>query len=240
MGSIPYSLWAVERQIVYWARQFRWGLLKINPATNYESVGHSYKPILDKLSLLLAGQNSTSLRALEWGPGENTGIFARYCNLVVSIESNVFWHRQYVARFQNNPQVQLLFIPFPDDPYGIKRYPGERISDRRQKGYVSHPEYYFPDCEFVTQPLREYGHGFFDMIFVDGAGYRRSCLTVAKQLLAEKGCIILHDYPIPEKTRDMPSGESYDDVVSQFKYVKQFPPYRTTVLSNDMIPDIAL
>lgn len=190
----------------------------------------SYAPILERMSQHLHSMLNRPLHALEWGPGLNTEILAIVADRIVTIESNRSWWQRYAGRFSSFPQVELIFLPFPDDPNGIKRYPGEQDSDGNV--YIAHPEYYDPQCDYVTWPATHFKPGTLDIAFIDGGGYRRDCMRVARTLLASHGICVLHDYPRTKVQRDMPTGNTYQDAVEEFSYIRVFADARTTVMSN--------
>jgi len=196
------------------------------------SEGVSYKPILNKLSKIIYLRKARPLKVLEWGPGENTKIFASVSDLVISIESNRTWYERYKWLFSSNKIIKLNYIPYPDDPKGLKRYPGELPNDGHH--YVAHPQFYDPQCIYVTWPLKQFNGKSFDIIFIDGGGYRCDCLRIARKLIVDEGVIVLHDYPPQDGkvTRDMPTGKPYDDIVKQFQHILLFAGNRTTLLSD--------
>lgn len=111
---------------------------------------------------------------LEWGPGDSTLLIAGKCPhaRIVSIEHSPHWFQACQSRFAQAglKNVELHWVAYS-------------LSPGRSKGYATWP---------LRRKLEQSGPSSFDLIFVDGRA-RCDCLVVARQLLSERGLVVLHD-----------------------------------------------
>lgn len=133
------------------------------------------------------------LRVFEWGAGHSTIFYSRY---LLSIGSDFEWHSvdnsrawqenvtRLINRYRLNNRVHLHLSEFP----AFWQFPGWSSEEVAIPKEVCSPE----ATEYVEFPRRLTEQKGFDIIIVDGR-FRRRCLSVAAEVLAPGGMVLLHD-----------------------------------------------
>ena len=112
---------------------------------------------------------------LEWGSGFSTIYFTKFLHkdaLWISMEHDKYWYEYIKNKIRKN--VKLYYIPPNNFPWTDKNGDG---SYNDLKDYVNFPKKMNKK---------------FDFILIDGRA-RNPCLKLARELLKEKGIVILHD-----------------------------------------------
>lgn len=130
--------------------------------------------ILEKELKNLSG-NKKKLQILEWGSGGSTTHFTRFLDQIgvdyewMSLEYNKGWYERMLKDVQSNPKINLNLFDVGNNSLR------QRNTDMEE--YINFP-----------RSLNKK----FDFILVDGRK-RRRCVLEAKDLLADRGSVFLHD-----------------------------------------------
>jgi hypothetical protein len=180
---------------------------------------HSYAPPLKEL----LQRSPDGLNVVEWGPGQNTGIFLRSGKVkrLISFESDAQWFEKYRSEFSEeiaSGQLDLRLIPF--DP---ERNPKQEIISLE----------YNPRHAYVESVLMEFGENFFDIAFIDGGGYRTDCTELAELIVCDGGLILWHDIVSWRDNKpEYASGRRYQDVFTRFPEYHYLDRHRTLLIVN--------
>ena len=137
-------------------------------------------------------------KVLEWGSGYSTLYWHRLLpedSTWLAVEHNKLWVDK-LTELNDNPNVIIKCVE-PENPDWTDKYRDGAYSDLSE--YINYPK----------------THEQFDLIIIDGRG-RKDCAAAAKDLITEKGIVILHDA----------NREWYHEPLNDFKYKELFLDYR--------------
>ena len=141
---------------------------------------------------LLVGQTTSLLKIFEWGMGSSTLYYCRFLDKLncdfewYAVDNSPIWYSKVLERtkrYKLFDKVHLYCKQFP----AFWQLSSYTIADPKPSNDESNKEDVFDYIDFPNG----LGGGF-QLIFIDGR-YRRRCLLAAKQALAPKGVVVLHD-----------------------------------------------